>query len=104
MLVSVTERTREIGIRMAIGARGSDVLTQFLIESVVMSTIGGLIGLAAGFGGAALLGKITGWTTATPISAVAVAVGFSAMVGIFFGYYPARKAAALNPIQALRYE
>jgi putative ABC transport system permease protein len=104
MLVSVTERTREIGIRMAIGARGSDVLTQFLIESVVMSIIGGLIGLAAGFGGAALLGRITGWTTATPISAVAVAVGFSAIVGIFFGYYPARKAAALNPIRALRYE
>ena len=104
MLVSVTERTREIGIRMSIGARGSDVLTQFLVESVVMSLLGGLVGLAAGFGGAALLGHLTGWTTATPASAVLIAVGFSAAVGVFFGYYPARKAAALNPIQALRYE
>jgi putative ABC transport system permease protein len=104
MLVSVTERTREIGIRMSIGARGSDVLTQFLVESIVMSLLGGIIGLAAGFGGAALLGHLTGWTTATPASAVLMAVGFSAAVGVFFGYYPARKAAALNPIQALRYE
>jgi putative ABC transport system permease protein len=104
MLLSVTERTREIGIRMSIGARGSDVLTQFLVESVVMSLLGGIIGLAAGFGGAALLGHLTGWTTATPASAVLIAVGFSAAVGVFFGYYPARKAAALNPIQALRYE
>jgi putative ABC transport system permease protein len=104
MLVSVTERTREIGIRMAIGARGSDVLTQFLVESVAMSVLGGIIGLAAGYGGAALLGHITGWATATPVSAVVLAVGFSAAVGVFFGYYPARKAAALDPIQALRYE
>jgi putative ABC transport system permease protein len=104
MLVSVTERTREIGIRMAIGARGSDVLTQFLVESVAMSVLGGLVGLAAGYGGAALLGHITGWTTSTPASAVAIAVGFSAAVGVFFGFYPARKAAGLNPIQALRYE
>jgi putative ABC transport system permease protein len=104
MLVSVTERTREIGIRMAIGARGSDVLTQFLVESVVMSLLGGVVGLLVGFGGAALLGHLTGWATATPLSAVAIAVGFSAAVGVFFGYYPARKAAGLNPIQALRYE
>jgi putative ABC transport system permease protein len=104
MLVSVTERTREIGIRMAIGARGNDVLTQFLVESVVMSLLGGIVGLAAGFGGASLLGHLTGWATSTPLSAVAIAVGFSAAVGVFFGYYPARKAAALNPIQALRYE
>ena len=104
MLVSVTERTREIGIRMAIGARGSDVLTQFLVESVAMSVLGGIIGLAAGYGGAALLGHLTGWATATPVSAVVLAVGFSAAVGVFFGYYPARKAAALDPIQALRYE
>ena len=104
MLVSVTERTREIGIRMAIGARGSDVLTQFLVESVAMSVLGGVIGLVVGYGGAALVGHLTGWTTATPASAVAIAVGFSAAVGVFFGYYPARKAAALNPIQALRYE
>jgi putative ABC transport system permease protein len=104
MLVSVTERTREIGIRMAIGARGIDVLTQFLVESIVMSLIGGLVGLAAGVGGAVLLGHLTGWTTATPLSAIVIAVGFSAAVGVFFGFYPARKAAALNPIQALRYE
>jgi putative ABC transport system permease protein len=104
MLVSVTERTREIGIRMAIGARGSDVLTQFLVESIVMSLLGGIVGLAAGYGGAALLGRFTGWATSTPWSAVAIAVGFSAAVGVFFGYYPARKAASLNPIQALRYE
>jgi putative ABC transport system permease protein len=104
MLVSVTERTREIGIRMAIGARGSDVLTQFLIESIVMSLLGGVIGLGLGYGGAALLAKLAGWTIATPASAVVIAVGFSAAVGVFFGFYPARKAAALNPIQALRYE
>ena len=104
MLVSVTERTREIGIRMAVGARGSDVLTQFLVESVVMSLLGGLVGLAIGFGGAAILGHVMGWSTATPLIAVFVAVGFSAAVGVFFGYYPARKAAALDPIQALRYE
>jgi putative ABC transport system permease protein len=104
MLVSVTERTREIGIRMAVGARGSAVLTQFLVESVVMSVLGGVIGLAVGFGGAALLGRLTGWTTTTPPEAVLMAVGFSAAVGVFFGYYPARKAASLDPIQALRYE
>jgi putative ABC transport system permease protein len=104
MLVSVTERTREIGIRMAVGARGSDVLTQFLVESIVMSVLGGLIGLAIGFGGAELLARFTGWSTAIAPGMVAVAIGFSAAVGIFFGFYPARKAAALNPIQALRYE
>jgi putative ABC transport system permease protein len=104
MLVSVTERTREIGIRMAIGARGSDVLTQFLVESIVMSSLGGAIGLAVGVGGAQLLAHFTGWSTAVPAAAVALAIGFSAAVGVFFGYYPARKAAGLDPIQALRYE
>ena len=104
MLVSVTERTREIGIRMAIGARGSDVLTQFLVESVVMSILGGIVGLIVGFGGSIILAHFTGWSTAVPASAVLIAVGFSAGVGVFFGYYPARKAAALNPIEALRYE
>jgi putative ABC transport system permease protein len=104
MLVSVTERTREIGIRMAIGARGSDVLTQFLVESVVISVLGGLIGLLVGFGGAALLGHLTGWSTATPPETVLIAVGFSAAVGVFFGFYPARQAASLDPIHALRYE
>ena len=104
MLVSVTERTREIGIRMAIGARGSDVLTQFLVESIVMSVLGGAVGLVVGVGGASVLARVTGWSTAVPIQAVALAIGFSAVVGVFFGFYPARKAAALDPIQALRYE
>ncbi len=104
MLVSVTERTREIGIRLAVGARGSDVLTQFLVESVVMSLLGGVLGLAVGFGGAALLGRLTGWSTATPPVAVLIAVGFSAVVGVFFGWYPAQKAAHLDPIEALRHD
>jgi putative ABC transport system permease protein len=104
MLVSVTERTREIGIRMAIGARGSDVLTQFLVESVAISMLGGIIGVVLGLAGAALLGHFTGWSTVTPPEAILIAVGFSAAVGVFFGFYPARQAAALNPIQALRYE
>ena len=104
MLVSVTERTREIGIRMALGARGADVMTQFLVESIVMSLIGGAIGIAAGVGGAELLGRLTGWSTVVAPRTVAVALGFSAAVGIFFGFYPARKAARLNPIEALRYE
>jgi len=104
MLVSVTERTREIGIRMAIGARGSDVLTQFLVESVAISMLGGIIGVLLGLAGAALLGHFTGWNTQTPPEAIVIAVGFSAAVGVFFGFYPARQAAALNPIQALRYE
>ena len=104
MLVSVTERTREIGIRMAIGARGSDVLTQFLIESIVMSIFGGAIGVAVGFGGASLLASFTGWNTVVNTETVIVAIVFSAAVGIFFGFYPARKAASLNPIDALRFE
>ena len=104
MLVSVTERTREIGIRMAIGARGSDVLTQFLVESIVMSVLGGLVGVAVGVGGATLLGRVSGWSTVTSMSAILVAVLFSGAVGVFFGYYPARKAASLNPIEALRHE
>jgi putative ABC transport system permease protein len=104
MLVSVTERTWEIGIRLAIGARGSDVLKQFLVESVVMSVMGGLIGVGTGFGGAAVVQRVTGWGTVIGPAMVGVAIGFSAAVGIFFGFYPARKAAALDPIQALRYE
>ena len=104
MLVSVTERTREIGIRMAIGARGADVMLQFLVESIVMCLLGGLLGLAVGVGGATLVGHLTGWSIDTPVSAVFLAIGFSAAVGIFFGFYPARKAASLDPIQALRFE
>jgi putative ABC transport system permease protein len=104
MLVSVTERTREIGIRMAIGARGADVMLQFLVESIVMCLLGGLLGLGVGVGSASLVGHLTGWSIATPVSAVFLAIGFSAAVGIFFGFYPARKAASLDPIQALRFE
>jgi putative ABC transport system permease protein len=104
MLVSVTERTHEIGLRLALGARGSDVLTQFLVESVVMCLLGGLLGVASGVGAAAALGQVTGWSTMISPRAVAVALGFSAAVGIFFGFYPARRAARLDPIEALRYE
>lgn len=104
MLVSVTERTREIGIRMAIGARGGDVLTQFLVESIVMSIIGGAIGVLVGFTGAEIVKSVTGWNTAISPTTVVIALVFSGCVGIFFGFYPARKAAALNPIEALRFE
>ena len=104
MLVSVTERTREIGIRLAIGARGSDVLTQFLVESIVLGVLGGLLGLAVGVIGSSVLGHFTGWETVISPAVMVIAVAFSGAVGVFFGYYPARKAAALHPIQALRYE
>ena len=104
MLVSVTERTHEIGIRMALGARGRDVLNQFLVESIAMCVMGGLVGLVVGYAGATLLRRVSGWPVSTPLSAVLIAVAFSAAIGVFFGLYPARKAAALNPIEALRYE
>ncbi len=104
MLVSVTERTHEIGIRMAIGARGADILSQFLVESVALSVLGGLVGLVCGYVGATLVARLTGWTVVTPVSAVVIAVGFSAGVGVVFGVYPAQKAAGLRPIEALRYE
>jgi putative ABC transport system permease protein len=104
MLVSVTERTREIGIRMAIGAKGRDVLLQFLVEAVVISLLGGGVGIALGFGMADLATRIWQFPTFVPMEAVALAFGFSAITGIFFGFYPARKAAALDPIVALRYE
>jgi putative ABC transport system permease protein len=104
MLVSVTERTREIGLRLAIGARGSDVLMQFLIEAVVISLAGGSVGIALGFGLSEAVRTYQHWPTLIPADAVVMAVGFSAAVGIFFGFYPARKAAALDPIEALRFE
>ena len=104
MLVSVTERTREIGIRLALGAHGSDVLTQFLIEAIALSSLGGLVGVALGIGGSIMLGNYKGWPVEPSTSAMVIAVGFSAAVGVFFGYYPARKAAQLDPIEALRYE
>ena len=104
MLVSVTERTREIGIRMAIGARSSAVRTQFLIESVVLSLTGGMAGILLGLAVSILIPYLLGWPTAVSTAAIIGSVIFSAAVGIFFGYYPARKAAALDPIDALRYE
>jgi len=104
MLVSVTERTREIGLRMAVGARGRDILSQFLIEAVTLSLIGGIIGIAAGLGGAEALSYFAEWRTLVSAQAIAVAFGFAAAIGIFFGFYPARKAAQLDPIEALRYE
>ena len=105
MLVSVTERTREIGLRLAIGARGSDVLLQFLIEAVVISLFGGSIGIGLGYGGSQLLSYYNpNLPTLVPINAVIISVLFSGAVGIFFGFYPARKAAGLDPIEALRFE
>jgi putative ABC transport system permease protein len=104
MLVSVTERTREIGLRMAVGARGHDILTQFLVEAVTLALIGGLVGVMLGIGGAYAIGHFAEWRVELSTASIALAVGFAAAVGIFFGFYPARKAAALSPIEALRYE
>jgi putative ABC transport system permease protein len=104
MLVSVTERTREIGVRMSIGARGSDILRQFLVEAVTLSVGGGLIGIALGIGGAQLVAAKFGWTTLVSPESVLMAFVFSAVIGVFFGFYPARKASRLDPIDALRYE
>jgi putative ABC transport system permease protein len=104
MLVSVTERTREIGVRLAVGATESDVQRQFLSEAVVLSLLGGSVGVLVGVVGAIGVSGTLGWPTQVPPSAIAVAVLFSIAVGIFFGYYPARKAAHMDPIEALRYE
>ena len=104
MLVSVTERTREIGIRMAIGAKGRDVLIQFMIESVVISFVGGLIGIVLGITISELIATFGNWPVVITIPSILLSFLFSAVVGVFFGWYPARKAAALNPIDALRYE
>jgi putative ABC transport system permease protein len=104
MLVSVTERTREIGIRMAVGARPNYVRLQFLTESLVLSLMGGLIGVLIGGGIAALVSKILGWPTLVSALSVLISFAFATIIGIFFGYYPAHKAAALDPIEALRYE
>src|SRR2546425_2717417 len=104
MLVSGTERTREIGVRMAVGAHGSDILTQFLIEAVTLSSVGGVIGIICGIGASSVLSIYAHWPTLISIGSIAIAFLFSAAVGVFFGFYPARKAAALDPIEALRYE
>jgi putative ABC transport system permease protein len=105
MLVTVTERTREIGVRKAIGAKDRDILNQFLIEAMIMSGVGGILGVAGGVGAAKLIAELsTTFTTVVHTYSVLLALGFSAAVGIFFGYYPATRAARLDPIEALRYE
>jgi putative ABC transport system permease protein len=104
MLVSVTERTREIGIRMSIGARSKDILTQFLIEALVLSLLGGIVGIIIGVAGSSIISSFAKWPTIVTAFSIILSVGFSFAIGIFFGFYPARKAAMLNPIDALRYE
>jgi putative ABC transport system permease protein len=104
MLVSVTERTREIGIRIAVGAKGRDILLQFLIESLVLSLMGGILGIGIGMVGTLILSSFTKWPTLFSIESILLAFLFSGSVGVFFGFYPARKASLLNPIEALRYE
>jgi len=104
MLVSVTERTREIGIRMAVGARSRDIMLQFLVEAVVMAATGGSIGILLGIGSSEVLKFWAQWPTLVSPIVVAIAFLFSAAVGVFFGFYPAKKAAQLDPIEALRYE
>jgi putative ABC transport system permease protein len=104
MLVSVTERTREIGIRMSVGARARDILTQFLIEALVLSLLGGITGIILGVVGSSLISSIAKWPTIITAFSIILSFGFSIAIGIFFGFYPARKAALLNPIDALRYE
>jgi putative ABC transport system permease protein len=104
MLVSVTERIREIGIRMSVGAREIDILLQFLIEAVVLSVLGGIIGVGVGIGASKLISQFAGWDTLISVGSILLAFIFSGSVGIFFGFYPARKASKLDPIEALRYE
>ncbi len=104
MLVSVTERTREIGLRMAVGARGHDILTQFLVEAITLALIGGFLGILLGFGGTLAIAHFAQWPVQLSVEPVVLAVGFSAAIGVFFGFYPARKASLLLPIEALRYE
>lgn len=104
MLVSVTERTREIGIRIAVGAKGKDILLQFLIESLLLSLVGGALGIGIGIGGTLILSSFTQWPVLFSIEAIGLAFFFAGSVGVFFGFYPARKASLLNPIEALRYE
>jgi putative ABC transport system permease protein len=104
LLVSVTERTKEIGLRMAVGAKRAHILLQFLIEAIIMTAIGGVLGVAFGVGSAQLLTRVIGWPTIINVPAGATAFLFSLVVGVFFGLYPANKASKLNPIEALHYE
>jgi putative ABC transport system permease protein len=104
MLVSVTERIREIGIRMSVGAREKDILFQFLAEAIVLSVLGGMLGIGAGVVGSTMISKFADWETLVSTWSIILAFCFSGVVGIFFGFYPARKASKLDPIEALRYE
>ena len=104
MLVSVTERTKEIGLRQAVGAKTKDILAQFLVEAVTLSILGGSVGIVLGVTASILISYFAEWNTLVSIGSVLLAFVFSALVGVFFGYYPARKAAFLDPIEALRYE
>jgi putative ABC transport system permease protein len=104
MLVSVTERIREIGIRMSVGAKERDILLQFLTEAVVLSIFGGLLGILVGIASSKLISNLAGWSTLISIGSIILAFVFSGSVGVFFGFYPARKASKLDPIEALRYE
>src|ERR1043165_8961367 len=103
-IVSVTERTREIGIRMAVGARRRDILLQFIVEALVMAAIGGALGIAVGIGSSDIIHRVMEWPVLVRGEVIVIAVLVSAGVGVFFGFYPARKAARLDPIEALRYE
>jgi putative ABC transport system permease protein len=104
MLVSVTERTREIGLRQAVGAKTRDILLQFLVEAVTLSVLGGIVGIVIGLTASLLISHFAEWSTQVSPLSILLAFVFSALVGVFFGYYPARKAAFLDPIEALRYE
>jgi putative ABC transport system permease protein len=104
MLVSVTERTREIGLRLAVGAKRKNILSQFLVEAVTLSLVGGVIGILVGITASVLISHFAQWSTNISMLSVLASFLFSGVVGVFFGYYPARKAAFLNPIEALRYE
>ena len=104
MLVSVTERTREIGLRMAVGARGSRILTQFLTESVLLCLLGGLVGIGVGRLASTIIAKVLGWPVSVSLGAILISAGVSAAIGVVFGFYPAWRASRLNPIDALRHE
>jgi len=104
MFVSVTERTREIGLRLAVGGKGRNILTQFLMEAVIVSIGGGLIGILLGVGVSSLIGKLASWPISVSNSSIILSFAVCTIIGVFFGWYPARKASALDPIEALRYE